>query len=174
MTAWPLPQGTYAVRHRVPGFGGGLVAEGFNVADEHGTDVLLLHYRLHGTTMTWSIVTPDDTERGRMEHPMMSMHPHFTIDRPGQATVTVRKANFALMHETWRIEGLECGDLDVHGDVANHEFTFTDAQGITQASASRAYLTLHEGYSVRTAGLDPLIAICAAIGLDVTENSRDH
>src|SRR5690242_18795076 len=59
--------------------------------------------------------------------PAMHIHPTFTVSRPGRSEVTIRKANFAPVMETWRIEGAEEGDIDLHGDVLNHEFTFEHA-----------------------------------------------
>ena len=122
---------------------------------------------------SWTFTDSSGAEVGSLVRPPMHVHPTFELDRPGEPHVTISKANFMPVHETWRIAGTEHGDLDVNGDVADHEFTVTDASGAAVAQASRAWVTVHQTYAVRCNGLDPVVAAATAIAIDVTEHPRN-
>ena len=103
----------------------------------------------------------------------MHLHPTFTVLRPGRHDVTIRKATFAPIMETWRIEGSEDGDIDLHGDVLNHEFTF-ERDGRAVGTTTRHWISLTDAYAVQANGMDPVLAIAAAVGVDAVESERNH
>jgi uncharacterized protein YxjI len=75
--------------------------------------------------------------------------------------------------ETWRIEGAEEGDIDLHGDVLNHEFTFEHA-GQVVGTTTRRWISLTDAYAVQANGMDPVLAIATAVGIDSVENERNR
>ena len=144
----------------------------FTVDAPDGTNRFSVKLHLGLGKEPWTFSAPDGTEAAVMVRPPMHAHPTFTLDRPGRATVTIRKANFAPMRESWRIEGTEIGDLDVSGDLADHEFAIADATGTVVGRASRAWASIRETYVVRCSGIDPVTAAAAAIAFDVIEHQR--
>ena len=100
----------------------------------------------------------------------MHIHPNFTLRRPGRTDVTVRKANFMPVNETWRIEGAEDGDIDINGDIVDHEFTMVDGSGATVATVSRAWVSIRDAYGLQVGAMDPVLAIAAVVGIDDAEN----
>jgi len=145
------------------------VSEGFVVKDESGATQFELKYKMHLDWQEWQVLDASGSVVAQMER-HAHVHPTFTIDRAGQGQVTVRKADFMPLKQTWKVEGLAGGDVTVGGSFTDHEFTFTDAAGSAVAEASRRWATMHEGYGVTVQGLDPVIAICAAVAMDVAEN----
>ena len=105
--------------------------------------------------------------------PPLHLHPTFTVSRPGRSDVVIRKANFAPVLESWRIEGAEQGDVDLVGDVLNHEFTLAQ-DGHTIGTATRRWVSLTDAYAVQVAGMDPVLAIAASVGIDSVEREHDH
>jgi uncharacterized protein YxjI len=111
------------------------------------------------------------SEAAGLVRPAMHIHPTFTVTRPGRTDVTVRKTNFAPIMETWRIEGAEGGDIDLRGDLLNHEFTF-ERDGRAVGTTTRRWVSLTDAYAVQADGMDPVLAIAAAVGIDSVENEH--
>jgi uncharacterized protein YxjI len=149
------------------------VTESFVVKDESGSVMFELKYKMHAGWQEWHVLDASGAEVANMQR-HMHIHPTFTIDRPGHQQVTVAKADFMPVNQTWSVTGLESGDVTVSGSVTNHEFVLADASGKTVAEASRRWATLHEGYAMQLQGLDPVIAVCTAVGMDVIENEQRH
>jgi uncharacterized protein YxjI len=162
-----LPTGAYLVRRKLSSI------EGYLVYD--ATDTQLYHFKGHLAFpgARWSMLDAGGSEVAVLVRPAMHIHPTFTVSRPGRSEVTIRKANFAPVMETWRIEGAEEGDIDLHGDVLNHEFTFEHA-GQVVGTTTRRWISLTDAYSVQANGMDPVLAIATAVGIDSVENERNR
>ena len=147
------------------------MSESFHVTDESGSPVLEFKYSMHMGSQEWHVLDTSGAEVANMQR-HAHVHPQFDITRPGRPDVTVRKANFMPVSETWRVEGLEGGDVDVSGSITDHEFTFTNQTGAVVAQSSRQWVSVHETYGVRVSGMDAVVALCAAVGMDVIENQH--
>lgn len=162
-----LPTGAYLVRRKLSSL------EGYLVYD--GNDVQLYHFKGHLTFpgQRWSMLDAAGSEVASLIRPAMHIHPTFTVTRPGRSDVTIRKATFAPVIQTWRIEGAEDGDIDLHGDVLNHEFTFErDRRAV--GTTTRRWISVTDAYAVQADGIDPVLAIAASVGIDSVEQERDH
>lgn len=162
-----LPTGAYLVRRKLSSI------EGFLVYD--ASDTMVYHFKGHLAFpgARWSMLDAAGAEVATLARPAMHVHPTFTVDRPGRTEVTIRKASFAPFAQTWRIEGAEEGDIDLHGDVLNHEFTF-EQDGRTVGTTTRRWISVTDAYAVQASGMDPVLAIAAAVGVDgvMTEHDR--
>jgi uncharacterized protein YxjI len=87
--------------------------------------------------------------------------------------VVIRKANFAPIKESWRIEGAEDGDIDLRGDLLNHEFVF-ERNGQAVGSTTRRWISLTDAYTLQVTDMDPVLAIAAAVGIDSIEEDRQR
>ena len=130
-----LPTGAYLLRRDRASI------EGYLVFDAMDAQVYQLEHHMGLTTSRWTMLDAAGTEVATIVQPPMHLHPTFTVARAGHPDVIVRKASFAPVHETWRLEGGEDGDIDVQGDILDHEFTFVAANGRTVATASRHWVT---------------------------------
>lgn len=159
-----LPPGAYLMRHKMTSI------EGFLVFDGGGNQ--LYHFKGHLAfgKQKWSMLDASGAEVAQMERGAMHIHPNFTLRRPGRTDVTVRKANFMPVNETWRIEGAEDGDIDINGDIVDHEFTMVDGSGATVATVSRAWVSIRDAYGLQVGAMDPVLAIAAVVGIDDAEN----
>ena len=162
-----LPTGAYLVRRKLSSL------EGYLVYD--GTDTQVYHFKGHLAFpgARWGMLDASGSEVASLVRPAMHIHPTFTVTRPGRSDVTIRKANFAPIMETWRIEGAEDGDIDLHGDVLNHEFTF-EHDGRLVGTTTRRWISLTDAYAVQANGMDPVLAIAAAVGIDSVENEHNN
>ena len=160
-----LPTGAYLVRRKMGSI------EGYLVFDD--TDAQIYHFKGHLTLpgQRWSMLDAAGTEVATLVRPALHIHPTFTLTRPGRADVVVRKANFSPVLESWRIEGSEDGDVDLHGDVLNHEFTFAkDGQDV--GTTTRRWVSITDAFALQVSGIDPVLAIAASVGIDAVEQER--
>lgn len=166
--------GSYRVRrtHVAEGalLGSGF-SEGFAVSDSSGATVWSFGYRMHLGSQEWKVVDGSGAQVADLHHGA-HVHPQFELSGQGRPTVTIRKASFAPMHESWKVEGAAGGDLDVKGSWTDHDFAMTDSSGAVRAQVSRAWASVHDTFDVAVSGTDALTAVAAAVAIDATEHER--
>ncbi len=162
-----LPTGAYLVRRKLSSL------EGYLVDDDTGAQVYHFKGHLAFPGQRWSMLDGGGAEVAALVRPPLHIHPTFTVSRPGRADVVIRKANFAPVLETWRIEGAEDGDVDIRGDVLNHEFTF-ERGGQNVGTTTRRWISITDAFAVQANGIDPVLAIAAAVGIDSVEQEHNR
>jgi uncharacterized protein YxjI len=162
-----LPTGAYLVRRNLASI------EGYLVYDSNDVQVFRFRGHVSFPSQRWSMEDAAGTDVATLVRPPLHIHPTFTVSRPGRSDVTIRKAGFAPVHESWRIEGAEDGDVDIQGDVLNHEFTF-EQDGRAVGTTTRRWISITDAYAVQVAGIDPVLAIATAVGIDDVERERSH
>ncbi len=162
-----LPTGAYLVRRKPAGI------EGYLVYDD--TDGQIYHFEGHLSfpAQRWSMLDVAGTEVATLQRPPLHVHPQFTLSRPDLADVVIRKANFAPVHESWRIEGAEDGDIDLRGDIFNHEFTF-EKGGRDVGTTTRRWVSVTDAFALQVSEMDPVLAIATSVGIDSIEQERDR
>lgn len=162
-----LPPGSYVVHRRLG------TIEGYRADDASGQEAYRFkgHFALIG--QRWSMLTPDGTEVAALNRPPMHVHATFTLNRPGLPDVTIRKTGFAPVSQSWVIEGDSGGEVHLHGDMVNHEFTF-ERDGVTVGSTTRRWISVTEAFAVQVQGIDPVLAVATAVGIDSVEHESGH
>lgn len=145
----------------------------FDVTDADGAHAFGVKYHLEGVTKaSWTLTDAGGATVGKLIRAGFHVHPTYTLERPGHGEVTISKSNFMPVQETWRAAGTELGDLDVSGNLVDHEYSITAPDGTTVGQASRAWVTIHETYGVRVDGIDPVVVLATAIAIDVIEHDK--
>lgn len=162
-----LPTGAYLVRRKVGSI------EGYLVFDDTDAEVYRFKGRVTFPGQRWSMLDGAGTEVATLLRPPLHIHPTFTLSRPGQNDVVIRKANFSPVRESWRIEGAETGDIDLQGDILNHEFTF-ERGGQPVGTTTRRWISITDAYALQVNGMDPVLAIATSVGIDSIEQERKH
>jgi uncharacterized protein YxjI len=162
-----LPTGAYLVRRKLSSI------EGYLVYDD--TDAQIYHFKGHLSfpAQRWSMLDGAGTEVATLQRPPLHVHPQFTLSRPGRSDVVIRKANFSPVRESWRIEGTEDGDIDLQGDILNHEFTFQE-NGRDVGTTTRRWISVTDAFALQVNGMDPVLAIATSVGIDSVEQERDR
>lgn len=160
-----LPTGAYLVRRNLAS------VEGYLVFDSTDTQIYRFRGHVSFPSQRWTMQDAGGNDVATLVRPPMHIHPTFTVSRPGRSDVTIRKAGFAPIHESWRIEGAEDGDVDIQGDVLNHEFTF-EQDGRPVGTTTRRWISITDAYALQVGGMDPVLAIAASVGIDDIE--REH
>lgn len=146
---------------------------GFTVTDDAGATVFDVVSEKHLTSHQWDVKDAHGTVVATLRQ-HAALRPQFRIERPGQPEVILQEISVMPTRHNWRLQGVPGGDIEINGTISDHSFEFTDASGAVVAQTSRAWMTLHAAYGVRVSGLDPLLAVVAALGMDITESMREH
>ncbi len=87
-------------------------------------------------------------------------------DPDGHRIALVKKALVTPFRDRWKVE-IEGGpDLDVQGNVVDHEYTFTDGRAPV-ATVSKRWFRVADTYGVEVVpGQDPLPVLAAAVAID--------
>src|SRR5262245_7841810 len=71
-------------------------------------------------------------------------------DPDGHTLATVKKALITPIRERWTVEIEDSPDLDVHGNIVDHEYTFTDGRTVV-ATVSKRWFRVADSYGVEIA-----------------------
>ncbi|MFM7509705.1 MAG: LURP-one-related/scramblase family protein [Actinomycetota bacterium] len=145
----------------------------FDVTDAGGAHAYGVKFHVEGLTKeSWTFTDAGGQQVGKLTRAGVHVHPTFALDRPGQGEVTISKANFMPVQETWRVQGTELGDLDVNGNLADHEYAVTSPDSVAVGHASRSWVTIRDTYGITVDGVDPVVVLATALAIDVIEHSK--
>ena len=87
-------------------------------------------------------------------------------DADGNRLAMVKKALISPLRDRWKVE-IEGGpELDVQGNILDHEYTFTDGR-TPVAFVSKKWFRVADTYGVEVApGQDPVVLLAATVALD--------
>ena len=91
----------------------------------------------------------------------------------GDQIAVIKKALIAPLRDRWDVKVKNGPDLDVQGDILNHEYTIK--QGRTQiAEVSKKWLKLTDTYGVEVApGQNDILILAVAIAIDMMAHDDD-
>lgn len=94
-------------------------------------------------------------------------------DAGGRRIAMVKKALVTPLRDRWSVEVENGPDLDIHGNILDHEYTFTDDHDEV-AVVSKKWFRVADTYGVEIApGYSPIVILAATVALDVmTHESR--
>ena len=163
---------TYTI-HRTLKDAMSVVGRSYALQDASGTAILTVSQEMHLGAEKWSVRDAQGNEVATITRGPLHVHPTFEYVGSDGTSATIAKANFSPLHETWRIEGLASGTIDIRGSITNHEFELVHVDGTVVARASRKWASVMEGYGLQVSTAIPLVvATAAAIALDETENTH--
>ena len=88
------------------------------------------------------------------------------IERAGRTVATVKKALFSPLRDRYSIEVEGGADLEVKGNIVDHEFEF-ERDGDTVAEVSKRWFRVRDTYGIEIApGQDDALILAAAICID--------
>jgi uncharacterized protein YxjI len=88
------------------------------------------------------------------------------IERDGKAAATVKKAMVSPLRDRYSIEVDGGDDLEVKGNIVDHEFEF-ERGGNTVAEVSKRWFRVRDSYGIEIApGQDDALILTAAICID--------
>ena len=88
-------------------------------------------------------------------------------DADGNRLAMVKKALISPLRERWSVEVEDGPDLDIKGNIVDHEYTFTDGR-TPVATVSKQWFRVADTYGVEIEpDQDPIIVLAATVALDM-------
>jgi uncharacterized protein YxjI len=152
----------YVIRERFFSIG-----DDFDVLDEHGAKVFHVDGKVLSARNRVVIEDLDGTELASVHRHLIALHPTYEIRIGGEKAAEVRKKLFTPFRERFTIDVPGPDDLEMRGDLLDHEYTI-DQGGREVAAVSKRWLTLRDTYAVQIAAdQDPLLIIAGVLALDL-------
>jgi uncharacterized protein YxjI len=110
----------------------------------------------------------DGHELAKIQERMARVRDSMEVEDPdGHRMAMVKKALITPLRDRWTVQ-LEGGrDLQVQGNVVDHEYTFTDG-GTPVATVSKRWFRVADTYGVEVApGRDPVPVLAATVAIDM-------
>jgi uncharacterized protein YxjI len=107
-------------------------------------------------------------ELAKIQSRIMRVRDTMEVEDPdGNRMALVKKAMITPFRERWDVEVADGPDLEVQGNVVDHEYTFTDGR-TPVASVSKKWFRVADTYGVEIAAdQDPVPVLAATVALDM-------
>jgi uncharacterized protein YxjI len=152
----------YLIRERMFDIG-----KDFDITDDDGRRL----YHVDGKVLTLrnrlEIKDPSGREVASVHRHLVALRPTYEITIGGEKAAEVRKQFLTPFREKFTIDVPGPDDLEISGDLFDHEFTVRQA-GREVATASKRLLSIRDAYGVRIAdGEDHLLILAGILALDL-------
>ena len=156
----------YQLRRKLFAFG-----DDFTVKDETGADRYVVDGKVFSIGHKVIIDDMRGNEEATIHQHLLTLLPDYEITRNGQELAEVRK-KLTFFHEEFTVDIPGPDDLEVQGDLLDHEYVFTRG-GQTVATVSKQWFSLMDSYGVEVApGVDDVLILASAIVIDLV--NEDH
>jgi uncharacterized protein YxjI len=143
------------------------IGDDFDVLDEHGTKLLHVDGKVLSLRNKVVIEDPAGNEVASVHRHLVALRPTYEITIGGEKAAEVRKKLFTPFRESFTIDVPGPDDLEMKGDLLDHEYVI-ERGGVEVAAVSKRWLTIRDTYAVQVAdGVDPLLVIGAVLALDL-------
>ena len=146
------------------------LGEDSDIADESGRPVLHVDGRVLTLRDLLVVRDPAGREVARVHRKLIALRPTYEVSVGGREVAEVRKHFFTPFRDRFTIDVPGPDDLEMTGDLLDHEFTIRRGDR-TVATVSKRWLTLRDTYSVDIApGEDDLLILASVLALDLAED----
>ncbi|MCY1141085.1 LURP-one-related family protein [Actinoplanes sp. Pm04-4] len=159
----------YVIRERFFSIG-----DDFDVLDEHGNKVFHVDGKVLSVRNKVVIEDPSGNEVAGLHRHLVSLRPTYEIRIGGEKAAEVKKKLFTPFREKFTIDVPGPDDLEMKGDLLDHEYVI-ERGGEEVAAVSKRWLTIRDTYAVQiAAGIEPLLIIGSVLALDLAlDRERD-
>ena len=163
----------YVIRERFFSIG-----DDFDVLDEHGNKMFHVDGKVLSLRNKVVIEDRQGQEVASVHRHLVALRPTYEIRIGGETAAEVKKKLFTPFREKFTIDVPGPDDLEMRGDLLDHEYTI-ELGGDQVAAVSKRWLTIRDTYAVQVAaGTDPLLIIGSVLALDLAlereEKKRDE
>ena len=147
------------------------IGDDYWIEDDQGQRV----YKINGKAMrirdTLILEDPDGHELFKIQEKKLRVRDTMEIERDGKTVATIKKALVSPLRDRFSIEVDGGDDLDVKGNIVDHEYEF-ERQGDKVAQVSKRWFRVRDAYGIQIEpGVDDGLILAAAACL---ERMRDR
>jgi uncharacterized protein YxjI len=146
------------------------LGEDSDITDDQGRPVLHVDGRLLSLHDRLVLRDPDGREVAQVHRKLVALRPTYRITVGGEEAAEVRKHFFTPFGDRFTIDVPGPDDLEMQGDLFDHEFTIQRG-GRTVATVSKRWFSMRDTYAVDVAeGEDDLLILASVLALDLAED----
>jgi uncharacterized protein YxjI len=152
------------------------LGEDSDIFDESGRLVLHVDGKVMSLHDRLVLRDPQGREVAQVSRKLVSLRPTYQISIGGEPAAQVRKRFFTPFVDRFTIDIPGPDDLEMSGDLFDHEFTIRRGGQIV-ATVSKQWLSMRDTYAVQVAaGENDLLVLASVLALDLAEDAerRDH
>jgi uncharacterized protein YxjI len=148
------------------------LGEDSDITDEQGRPVLHVDGKVLSLRNRLVLRDPQGREVAQVRRKLVALRPTYRISLAGEEAAEVRKHLFTPFVDRFTIDVPGPDDLEVEGDLFDHEFTILRG-GQTVATVSKRWFTMRDTYAVDVAaGQDDLLILASVLALDLAEDQE--
>jgi uncharacterized protein YxjI len=156
------PPVQYKVRQRLMSIG-----DDYWIEDGSGQRVYKIDGKALRLRKTLIVEDPDGHQLAKIKERVMRVKDSMEIeDGDGHRIAMVKKALIDPVRERWVVRIEDGPDLDIHGNILDHEYTFLDGR-TPVATVSKKWFRIADTYGVEVApDQDPVLVLAATVAVD--------
>jgi uncharacterized protein YxjI len=148
------------------------LGEDSDITDEHGRPVLQVDGKVLSLRNRLVLRDPEGRELAQVQRKLVAMRPTYQISVAGQEAAEVRKRLFTPFGDRFTIDVPGPDDLEMTGDLLDHEFTIRRGDQVA-ATVSKRWFSVRDTYAVEVAaGQDDLLILASVLALDLAEDQE--
>jgi uncharacterized protein YxjI len=148
------------------------LGEDSDITDESGRPVFHVDgkvFTLHHTLVMRDVA---GNEVATVRKQLLTIHTRYEVTRGGQELAEVRKHLIGFLGDRFTIDIPGPDDLEVKGDIFDHEFTISRGSGVV-ATVSKQWFSFTDTYGVEIApGQDDALILASVLALDLAEDEE--
>ncbi len=142
------------------------LGDDYFIKDDSGRDVYFVDGKAMSIGKQLSFQDAERNELAFIKQTILSWGPTYEISRAGEIVAVVKQQIFSLLHHRFTIDVPGPDDLEVEGNLTDHEYVFRRGDTIV-ATVSKQWLTLADTYGVEVAeGEDPVLILASTVVVD--------
>ena len=153
----------YQVRQKLMSIG-----DDYWIEDDSGQRVFKVDGKALRLRKTLVFEDPQGHELARIKERVLHIKDSMEVeDADGHRIAMVKKALIDPIRERWIVKVEDGPDLDIHGNVLDHEYTFEDGR-TPVATVSKKWFRVADTYGVEMApDRDPVLILAATVAVDM-------
>ena len=148
------------------------LGEDSDIFDESGRPVLHVDGKVISLHNRLVLRDPQGREVAQVTRKLVALRPTYQISIGGEPAAQVRKHFFTPFVDRFTIDIPGPDDLEMSGDLFDHEFTIRRGDQ-TVATVSKRWFSVRDTYAVEVApGEDDLLVLASVLALDLAEDAE--
>jgi uncharacterized protein YxjI len=160
-------QHMYLIRERFFRLG-----EDSDITDDQGRPAFRVDGKVLSLRNRLIIRDPDGREVAQVHRKLAALRPTYKVTVGGEEAAEVRKRLFTPFVDRFTIDVPGPDDLEMTGDLFDHEFTIRRGDQVV-ATVSKRWFSVRDTYAVDVApGQDDLLLLASVLALDLAEDQE--
>jgi uncharacterized protein YxjI len=148
------------------------LGEDSEITDEHGRAAFQVDGKVLSLRDRLIIRDPEGREVAQVHRKLAALRPTYKVTIGGEEAAEVRKRLFTPFGDRFTIDVPGPDDLEMTGDLFDHEFTIRRGDQVV-ATVSKRWFSMRDTYAVEVApGQDDLLLLASVLALDLAEDQE--